>query len=205
MIYIILIILLLLLLLLNKKSEGNANVSASETAPLEAIQNLASMYNNKKLIATNIDMTGNINLNADGDKYKSSSIVSSGTLIMHGLQDAHVNPKGTTYISKGWGGTGNFVVQGNAWVEGNTELKGDVIINKGLDAKGESKLNFGRRHASDQNASDIDVDSGGGEKSIFCPENQYVCGVKTKHWLHGRGRMNDSGILGLQLKCCSFN
>lgn len=194
-VYLLILFFLLYFLCLNK-TEGVENVSAASTTPTEAIQNLSSMYNQEKLVVKNMDMTGDIHF-PKGNQWGENWIKSTGNLVLNS-KSVLLNPAESTIISKTSGGSGNLHVEGNSHVNGNLTVSGNMSANN-------LTANFGQRRGDDSRASDIDFDSGGGEKDAMCPANQYVCGVHTKHWLNSRSNMNNSGIIGLTVHCCKFN
>jgi hypothetical protein len=86
----------------------------SKKSPLEAIKNLSSMFNNEKITATNLDLTGNINF-PKGNKYKENWI-NGGNLIV-------LNPKKQTHFKKDVEIKGNLIVDGDILMKNGKSIK----------------------------------------------------------------------------------
>ena len=215
---IILTIFVLLVFLYLNNSE---HFGATDTINPEAVRNISSVYNTDNLTATNIiasktltspyiTSTDNINANIislgdarikKGEKSPDTIDFMLGDGTGRGINFKKYNNTTVARIND----QGTLNLYGDANIKGDTNITGKLNVTG--DITGTIKPNKGQ---SKNNATSVLVEEGiwgvwgknGDQKAIFCPDNTYVCGLKTR--FEGSLGGDDTALNGIEMQCCKF-
>jgi Vitelline membrane outer layer protein I (VOMI) len=175
----IIIILLIFVILCNKKTEYNTNMSS------EAIQNISSLYNDNEINVTNLNVTGKVVSDLN-------------------LNDKKLNLSNGEVVVGGWYGSYGPQIQLNTSKSLNIMGGGGLYVQNQLTAHGVANIP-GFKNSKNNNQMVHMPSQGWGVWNGWstCPKNKYVCGLRTRTW--NSSGPTDSGLMGLEMQCCSFN
>lgn len=185
-------------------SRGNLEPFSSD----EAIQNIASLYNQKKLIVTDINVTGNQSVTGNQAITGNSIIngaVNSKSLITDGINlngdliikaDRKINSDGTLYllpkngviIDKSTGGTGNLTIGGTLNAQGTISANNigtDDMVYAGYSAQNKNCPQFNPGQAIGQSHTQLWNNKNGCYQ--VCPPGHYMVGIRNGNdwdWKH---------------------
>lgn len=164
----------LYILYYNNNCDNNEHLdNVSSTPSLEAIQNISSMFNNNTITATNIKVTGEIQI-GDGLVLKSSGKngyikspetlhISSDTQNIFLLNGEYGKPpsSGKIIVGTAWGGSGNLNVDGSVitGIGHGVKSAGNLVLSSGGDVIVDN--------AKGSNTSDLIV-----KGNVYIPENR---------------------------------
>lgn len=151
------------------------------------------------------------NINCDKNVYAKGSGNFNNGLNVNGLTklNDNVNVGGNQRIKGALGVDGNLMVNGNFGVNGVGTFRDNLgVVGSGRykgDLTVDGHFSVGNGVGSGQIQEVEMADNGWGQViDKTCPANSYLCGLRIRHEDKQESKLDNAGVNGIAMKCCSF-